>query len=77
MGRMGSGIRATKQFQKGEFVVEYAGEHIDSEKKAMERKAALKDSGNDIYLMQFQVVNGKYNWSVIMSSDHLFSLQNV
>lgn len=66
MGRMGSGLRATKRFEKGEFVIEYSGEHIESEQKAKERSEALKKTGRDVYLMQFQVEDGKYKWSVII-----------
>lgn len=68
MGRMGAGLRATRRFEKGEFVIEYAGEHIDCEQEAIERRELLKESGRDVYLMQFQVANGKYKWLVCISS---------
>lgn len=65
MGRMGGGLRANKRFEKGDFVIEYAGEMIHSEQKANERRQELLDSGRDTcFVMKFQVANGKYKWSV-------------
>lgn len=63
--RMGLGLRAKKNFGKGDFVVEYAGDLLTSEREALARIEKLREIKKDIYVLKFQLPqNGKYNWYV-------------
>lgn len=63
---MGLGLQATREFEDGDFVVEYAGKHITSYEDSEKRRAELVDIGKDSFIYSFQVPGcGKYNWSVI------------
>lgn len=67
---MGLGLQATRKFEDGEFVVEYAGEYIASYEDSEKRRAELVEIGRDSFIYSFQVPgsSGKYNWSVISTS---------
>lgn len=44
-GNLGRGVMATRDFAKGEFVVEYAGDYVHAEKDFMERMAEHDRAG--------------------------------
>lgn len=65
---MGLGLKATRKFEKGEFVIDYAGEYITDYEASEERRKKLMETGHDCYIFSFQVPgsNGKFHWSVTM-----------
>lgn len=54
MLRMGFGLRAKKKFEKGDPVIEYRGDLLTNECEAPD----------SVYVLKFQLPNGKYNWFV-------------
>lgn len=62
--RMGLGLRATKKFERGDFVVEYAGGLLTSEGEASAKIKELREIKKDGYVMKFQLPNGKFIWLV-------------
>ena len=56
----GRGVVATKKFQQGDFVVEYAGDLVDlNTAKKLEEKYSKSDVGCYMYYFSFQ---GKTYW---------------
>ncbi|XP_053378691.1 N-lysine methyltransferase KMT5A-like [Mercenaria mercenaria] len=76
MGEKGRGVMAVKEFKKGDFIVEYAGELINiSEAKQREEKYA-NDQDKGCYMYYFNCNNRKYCIDATDESGRLGRLVN-
>ncbi|XP_012223752.1 histone-lysine N-methyltransferase set-1 [Linepithema humile] len=72
----GRGIITTRQFAKGEFVVEYIGELINQGKAKEREKAYAQDQNTGCYMYYFQHRNQQYCVDATAETDKLGRLVN-
>ena len=59
-GEKGYGVRTTRKFKAGEFLVEYAGQLLVGSAEIKEREAALDAASAGSYVYVFMHQNKKY-----------------